>query len=112
MIAVETHIHRLLNRSGIVHATSTDVTTREIDELTPKNYNCHAHEWLIQHCLKICRARSPRCEECVIQSYCEFYAERQASGPPTALVQVDDRERVGKSPAEHPASTVLRSVCS
>lgn len=78
LIALDTHIHRLLNRLGIVHATSTDVTTREIDELTPKNYNCHAHEWLIQHGMQICRARNPRCEECVIQSYCEFYAERQA----------------------------------
>ncbi|WP_222611597.1 endonuclease III domain-containing protein [Xanthomonas campestris] len=78
LIAVETHIHRLLNRSGIVHPTSTDVTTRNIDELTSKNYKCHAHEWLIQHGMQICRARNPRCEECVIQSYCEFYAERQA----------------------------------
>jgi len=66
LIAVETHIHRLLNRSGIVHTTSTDVTTRKIDELKSKNYKCHAHEWLIQHGMQICRARNPRCEECVI----------------------------------------------
>ncbi|MBG3850713.1 endonuclease III [Xanthomonas sp. WHRI 8391] len=79
LIAVDTHIHRLLNRLGIVHTTSTDVTTREINELTPKDYKRHAHEWLIQHGMQICRARNPKCDECVIRSHCEFYAERRAA---------------------------------
>lgn len=78
LIAVDTHIHRLLNRLGIVDTTSTDVTTKVINEVTPSKYKKHAHEWLIQHGMKVCVARSPHCDDCIISSHCAHFSEHYA----------------------------------
>lgn len=71
-IAVDTHIHRLLNRLGIVKTSNTKTTTREINSMTPTRFKKHAHEWLIQHGMNVCVARNPRCNECVIRSRCDY----------------------------------------
>ncbi len=71
-IAVDTHIHRLLNRLGIVKTSNTKATTREINSMTPMRFKKHAHEWLIQHGMNVCVARNPRCNECVIRSRCDY----------------------------------------
>lgn len=78
LIAVDTHIHRLLNRLGVVDTTSTDITTKVINEVTPAKYKKHAHEWLIQHGMKVCVARSPHCSDCIISSHCEYFSEHHA----------------------------------
>lgn len=75
LIAVDTHIHRLLNRLGVVDTTSTDVTTKVINEVTSSEYKKHAHEWLIQHGMKVCVARSPHCDECIVSNRCAYFSD-------------------------------------
>ena len=71
-IAVDTHIHRLLNRTGMVQTKSAEETALVINAITPAQYRKHAHEWLIQHGGLICTARKPKCEECIIRDLCEY----------------------------------------
>ena len=71
-IAVDTHVQRLLNRLGVVETKDSKKTADIINEITPKKYKKHAHEWLIQHGGNICVARSPKCKECVVYDLCEY----------------------------------------
>ncbi len=71
-IAVDTHILRLLNRLGIVKTSSAEIAAETINTITPIEFKKHAHEWLIQHGMKVCHARKPKCEECVICNYCSY----------------------------------------
>ncbi|OAB42499.1 hypothetical protein PGLA_12610 [Paenibacillus glacialis] len=58
-IAVDTHVHRVVNRLGIAHTISREDTADKINEVTPMRFKHHAHEWIIQHGMKICIARKP-----------------------------------------------------
>ena len=60
-IAVDTHILRLLNRLGIVKTSSAEIAAETINTITPIEFKKHAHEWLIQHGMKVCHARKPKC---------------------------------------------------
>jgi endonuclease III len=71
-VAVDTHILRLLNRLGIVTTDSAEVAANVIDAATPKIYKRHAHEWLIQHGMKVCTARTPKCQGCVLVDQCSY----------------------------------------
>jgi endonuclease III len=65
-IAVDTHVHRLVNRLGMVNATSAEEAANVLNKITPKAYKKHAHEWLIQHGMNICKALVPKCQECTL----------------------------------------------
>jgi endonuclease III len=71
-IAVDTHVHRLVNRLGMVNATSAEETANVLNKITPKAYKKHAHEWLIQHGMNICKARVPKCQECTLVDLCGY----------------------------------------
>ncbi|WP_310417545.1 endonuclease III [Chamaesiphon sp. OTE_8_metabat_110] len=71
-IAVDTHVHRLVNRLGMVNATSAEETANVLSKITPKEYKKHAHEWLIQHGMNICKARVPKCQECTLVDLCGY----------------------------------------
>jgi endonuclease-3 len=72
-IAVDTHVFRVSNRIGL--AASTDVRKTEDDLMKniPKKDWSDAHHWLIWHGRKVCLARNPACENCLINHYCEYY---------------------------------------
>ncbi len=72
-VAVDTHVHRVLNRLGVLHTKTHTKTADEIDELTPEKYKQHAHELLIQHGMKVCKARTPSCGECPLTRLCDYY---------------------------------------
>jgi len=74
-IAVDTHVLRLLNRLGIVDTKSATEAADIINAQTPEQYKHHAHEWLIQHGMKICVARRPKCEDCMITAHCDWFKE-------------------------------------
>lgn len=76
-IAVDTHVHRVLNRLGVVSTTTNEQTADEINKVTPKKYKKHAHEWLIQHGMNICVARNPKCTECAISKFCDYYKHKK-----------------------------------
>jgi endonuclease-3 len=71
-IAVDTHVHRVLNRTGVVKTKNAEESADIINEITPDKYKKHAHEWLIQHGMKTCFAKKPNCKECKIHQFCDW----------------------------------------
>ena len=70
--AVDTHIFRLGNRSGIAPGRDVDVVERAIEDHVPAEYQLHAHHWMILHGRYICVARKPKCGICPIRDHCQF----------------------------------------
>lgn len=71
-IAVDTHIFRVSNRTGLAKGkTPLEVETR-LTKLTPDEFKQDAHHWLILHGRYVCKARTPLCSECSIVEWCEF----------------------------------------
>jgi endonuclease-3 len=71
-IAVDTHIFRVANRTGIAPGTTPDEVERKLVKFTPREFVHDAHHWLILHGRYVCIARKPKCPECVIVDLCEF----------------------------------------
>jgi len=71
-IAVDTHIFRVSNRTGLAKGkTPLEVETR-LTKLTPDEFRQNAHHWLILHGRYTCKARKPECPNCVINDLCEY----------------------------------------
>ena len=70
--AVDTHIFRLGNRSGIAPGRDVDVVERAIEDNVPAEFQQHAHHWMILHGRYICIARKPKCGICIIREHCLF----------------------------------------
>ena len=71
-IAVDTHIFRISNRTGLAPGKDPLAVERKLLKVTPEEFRLHAHHWLILHGRYVCTARSPRCGECLIRDLCEF----------------------------------------
>lgn len=69
-IAVDTHLFRLANRLGIAPGTTPLEVEQGLLKVVPDKYLLHAHHWLILHGRYICRARQPKCGECLIADLC------------------------------------------
>ncbi len=70
--AVDTHIFRVANRTGIAPGRDVDAVERAIEDNVPAEFQRHAHHWLILHGRYICTARKPRCGICPIRDLCPF----------------------------------------
>jgi endonuclease-3 len=70
--AVDTHIFRLGNRSGIAPGKDVDAVERAIEDHIPAEFQHHAHHWMILHGRYTCVARKPKCNACLIRDLCEF----------------------------------------
>lgn len=70
--AVDTHIFRLGNRSGIAPGKDVDAVERAIEDNIPAEFQLHAHHWMILHGRYICVARKPKCQACLIRDLCKF----------------------------------------
>ncbi len=70
--AVDTHIFRLGNRSGICPGKDVETVERAIEDHIPAEFQQHAHHWMILHGRYICIARKPRCGDCLIRDLCLF----------------------------------------
>ena len=71
-IAVDTHIFRISNRTGLAPGKDVLAVELKLLKVTPEAFKQHAHHWLILHGRYICIARKPRCGECPINDLCEF----------------------------------------
>jgi endonuclease-3 len=71
-IAVDTHLFRLGNRTGLAPGTSPLAVEKELLKVIPRQYLRHAHHWLILHGRYICKARRPECWRCHISDICQF----------------------------------------
>ena len=71
-IAVDTHIFRLANRTGLAIGDSVLDVEKNLLRRVPKTYMKHAHHWLILHGRYVCKARSPRCNVCIVVNECRY----------------------------------------
>jgi endonuclease-3 len=95
-IAVDTHIFRVANRTGIAPGKTPLAVETGLEACTPAEYKHYAHHWLILHGRYVCKARKPECPACVVADLCrygaktgpaELIAARAASGEPEALAE-------------------------
>ena len=75
--AVDTHIFRVGNRSGICPGKNVDAVERAIEDNVPVDFQRHAHHWLILHGRYVCKARKPMCGTCLIRDLCLFEDKTQ-----------------------------------
>ncbi|MBP9182496.1 MAG: endonuclease III [Fuscovulum sp.] len=75
--AVDTHIFRVGNRSGIAPGRDEAAVERAIEDNVPAEFQQHAHHWLILHGRYICTARKPRCGICPIAEWCLYEEKTQ-----------------------------------
>ena len=71
-IAVDTHIFRVSNRTGLAPGKTPDAVEKELLRRVPERYKKGAHHWLILHGRYICKARKPDCSSCFIERFCLF----------------------------------------
>lgn len=71
-IAVDTHIFRLGNRTGLAPGKTVVEVEQKLLRVTPDEYKKDAHHWLILHGRYICKARKPECERCIVADLCAF----------------------------------------
>jgi endonuclease-3 len=70
--AVDTHIFRLGNRSGIAVGKDVAAVERAIEDNVPVEFQLHAHHWMILHGRYVCKARKPACAACLIRDLCAY----------------------------------------
>ncbi len=71
-IAVDTHVFRVSNRTGLAVGKNVLITEKELLRVTPKKWVLKAHLYLILHGRYVCKAKNFDCKECVINKECEF----------------------------------------
>ena len=71
-IAVDTHIYRVSNRTGLAPGKTVLAVEKKLDKVTPDAFKLHAHHWLILHGRYTCKARKPVCEDCIVIDLCRF----------------------------------------
>jgi endonuclease-3 len=71
-IAVDTHIFRLGNRTGIAPGLNPFEVEMKLEQVVPDKYKRHAHHWLILHGRYICKATKPACDRCLIADLCKW----------------------------------------
>jgi endonuclease-3 len=101
-IAVDTHIFRVGNRTGLaVGKTPLDVEMK-LMEVVPEKYLMHAHHWLILHGRYTCVARRPLCEKCIIADLCKWPGKTVSSPP--------ESNRSGTAPIEKSSAKKVSGV--
>jgi endonuclease III len=70
--AVDTHIFRLGNRTGLAKGKNVDAVEQALDKRVPAPFRVGAHHWLILHGRYICKARKPECWRCPVMDLCGF----------------------------------------
>ncbi|MEO0997552.1 MAG: endonuclease III [Pseudomonadota bacterium] len=79
-VAVDTHIFRVANRTGIAPGKTPLEVEKRLLKLTPPEYLQNAHHWLLLHGRYVCKARRPECYRCSIRQWCEYRRKTPAPG--------------------------------
>ncbi|WP_405222546.1 endonuclease III [Lentisalinibacter sediminis] len=82
VIAVDTHIFRVANRTGLAKGKTPLEVEKRLSRLTPEEFLKDAHHWLILHGRYVCKARKPDCPNCIIADLCEY--RRKTESPEAA----------------------------
>ena len=83
-IAVDTHIFRVCNRTGLASGKTPFLVEQELERVVPEKYKLHAHHWLILHGRYVCVARKPKCDLCVVRELCAYPDKTGAAKPAPA----------------------------
>ena len=83
VIAVDTHIFRVANRTNIAPGDDVVEVERKLEKFTPDEFKRNAHHWLILHGRYVCIARKPKCPECIVRDLCEY--RHKTPGPAPSL---------------------------
>jgi endonuclease III len=75
VIAVDTHVFRVSNRTGLAPGTTPVEVEETLNKVIPEPYKRHAHHWLILHGRYVCKARLPECPRCLIANICRYPAK-------------------------------------
>ena len=86
-IAVDTHIFRVGNRTGIAPGKDPLQVELRLEKFVPDEFKLHAHHWLILHGRYVCVARKPKCPACLIRDLCEYRHKTTAAELGSAPVQ-------------------------
>ncbi|MBS1191636.1 MAG: endonuclease [Rhodocyclaceae bacterium] len=73
VIAVDTHIFRVANRTGLAPGKNPLEVELKLLETTPPEYRHDAHHWLILHGRYVCKAKRPECERCILTDLCDYF---------------------------------------
>ncbi len=76
-IAVDTHIFRVSNRTGLATGKNVLVVEKKLEKVTPDEFKRDAHHWLILHGRYVCKARKPACPTCVIADLCDYKSKTE-----------------------------------
>jgi endonuclease-3 len=72
-IAVDTHVFRVVNRIGFVAEKTPEKTEFALLKIIPKQYWLDFNRLFVDHGRNLCSARKPKCEECVIRTFCDYF---------------------------------------
>jgi endonuclease-3 len=75
VMAVDTHIFRLSNRTGLAKGKTVRAVEDKLMKVIPAEFMLDAHHWLILHGRYICTARKPKCEQCSVTHVCDYYRD-------------------------------------
>lgn len=73
VIAVDTHVHRVVNRLWLVKTKNPNQTSKLLENIVPEKYKSHAHHSLVLFWRYTCKARNPLCENCPFRKICKYY---------------------------------------
>ena len=97
-IAVDTHIFRVGNRTGLAPGKDVLAVELALEKRTPEKYKRNAHHWLILHGRYVCKARKPECPRCVVSEICAYPAKTVLGGvPPSKKNAAKKKAGTGKA---------------
>ena len=97
-IAVDTHIFRLANRTGLAPGKTPRAVEDGLERVVPDAFKRHAHHWLILHGRYVCKARTPDCPACIVRDLCRYEAKTEAEPPPAPAEARRRKTRRAKGP--------------
>ena len=97
-IAVDTHIFRLANRTGLAPGKTPRAVEDGLERVVPDAFKRHAHHWLILHGRYVCKARTPDCPACIVRDLCRYEAKTEAEPPPAPAKARRRKTRRAKGP--------------
>jgi len=101
VIAVDTHIYRVGNRTGLAPSKTREQMMKTLERVVPEKYRLHAHHWLILHGRYVCTARKPRCPDCLIRDLCA-YPDKTPPADAPAMAESKTKPKPASRPKAKP----------
>jgi len=80
VIAVDTHVHRVCNRTGLARGKTEAATAQSLDQRAPAWTKMDGHVWILEFGKKTCRARAPQCSNCMMKDICQYPSKHLSTG--------------------------------